>query len=428
MKRTLTTFALALTLAHSVPAVAAISTVDRVVAVVNSGVITEYELEQRVASISRGLKGKTSELPPADVLRQQVLERMIMEEIQLQYAQSAGIRIDDNQLERALARIADQNKASLAQMRQKVEADGNSWNEFRENIRDEMTQSRLREREVDAKIQVSDAEIDDYIKLNGAQSNEEFELSQIVVNIPENASPEQIQQRRARIQAARQELADGKAFANVAATYSDGREATIGGSVGWRAAGSLPPQFVDMLKNMQNGQITEIIRSPAGFHMFRLDNRRTEARREVVQQTEVSHILIKVNELNSESDAIRKLQQVRDRIAQGATFEDMAKAYSEDVSASTGGSLGWINPGETVPEFERAMNGLKVGQVSDIIRSPFGVHLIKVDARRQQDVTELRERMMVRDAIRQRKAEETFEDWLRQSRDRAYVVIKLKDE
>ncbi|TJZ78931.1 peptidylprolyl isomerase [Chitiniphilus eburneus] len=407
---------------------AQVTTVDRVVAVVNRGAITEGELDARIASVKKNLQGKSVQLPPDDVLRQQVLERMVLDQIQIQYANQIGIRVDDAQLERAISRIAEQNKLSMAEFRGKLEASGMSWKAFREDIRNEITIARLREREIDNKVFVSENEVDDYLKLNAGKAEQEFQLSQIMVSIPENASADQIQARRARIVAARQELADGKAFSAVAASYSDGKEAISGGSLGWRQSGSLPPAMLQLLDKMQVGQVTEIIRSPIGFHMFRLDEKREANHREVVQQTHARHILIKTSELVSESDAHQKLQQLRDRIVAGASFAEVARGFSEDGSAANGGDLGWVNPGETVPEFEQAMNALKPGEVSAVVRSPFGVHLIQVLERRQQDVTEERERFRVRMALKQRKSDEAFDDWLRQARDRAYVNIRLNDD
>ncbi|WP_148716930.1 peptidylprolyl isomerase [Chitinolyticbacter meiyuanensis] len=420
-------FLLAATLGGTI-AHAEVRTVDRVVAVVNRGVITEGELDARIASVKKNLQGKDVKLPPEEVLRQQVLERIVLEQVQLQYAASVGIRVDDAQLERGIARIAEQNKLSLPEFRAKLQASGLTWKAFREDIRNEITMSRLREREVDNKVQVTDAEVDDYLKLNAGKTDQQYQLSQILVAVPENANPDQIQTRRARIVAARQELADGKAFAGVAAQYSDAKEATSGGSLGWRSAGSLPPAFLELLQDMKPGQLTDIVRSPMGFHLFRLDDKRTDDKRQVVQQTHARHILIKTNELVSEADARQKLQQLRDRIVGGAKFDDIARAFSEDTSAASGGDLGWINPGETVPEFEQAINTLKPGELSNLVRSPFGVHLIQVIARRNQDVTEERERFQARMDIKQRKAEEAYDDWLRQARDRAYVDVRLKDE
>ncbi|WP_255992163.1 peptidylprolyl isomerase [Chitinolyticbacter albus] len=420
---------LATLLATSVATVQAqVQTMDRVVAVVNRGVITEGELDSRIASVKKNLQGKDVKLPPEEILRQQVLERIVMEQIQLQYAAGVGIKVDDAQLERAITRIAEQNKMSLPQFRTKLQESGLTWRAFREDIRNEIILSRLREREVDNKVQVTDAEVDDYLKLNAGKTDQQFQISQILVGVPENASPDQIQARRARLVAARQELADGKAFASVAAQYSDGKEATAGGSLGWRSAGSLPPAFLEILQHMEVGQITDIVRSPIGFHLFRLDDSRTNDKRAVVQQTHTRHILIKTNELVSEADARQKLQQLRDRITSGAKFDEIARAFSEDTSAASGGDLGWINPGETVPEFEQATNALKPGELSPIVRSPFGVHLIQVIERRNQDVTEQRERFQARMDIKQRKSEEAYDDWLRQARDRAYVDIRLKDE
>ncbi|MBE9610572.1 peptidylprolyl isomerase [Chitinilyticum piscinae] len=407
---------------------AAIATVDRVVAVVNRNAITQQELDQRIDEIRASLKQKNAELPPAAMLQERVLENLILEQVQLQRAQTIGLRIDDAFLENGLNRLAAQNNASLAEFRSRVEASGLDWKQFRESVRQQMLLGRLREKEVDSQVQVSDAELDDYLKLAADKAPVEFNLSQIYVPVPDNASPEQIQAARVKINDARKDLLAGRDFATVAATYSASGEMAKAGNLGWRSSASLPAPFVNLLNQTESGGITDVVRTPGGFHVFKLNEKRTQSEKVVVKQTHVRHILIRPNELVSENDALRKLTQLRTRIQQGEKFTELAKIYSEDGSASKGGDLGWISPGETVPQFEEAMNALAIGELSKPVRSPFGLHLILVEERRDQDITKDRERAKLRMEIRQRKAEEQYEDWLRQLRDRAYVVYKLKDE
>ncbi|WP_028452815.1 peptidylprolyl isomerase [Chitinilyticum aquatile] len=407
---------------------AAIATVDRVVAIVNRSAITQQELNQRVEEVRASLRQRKAEIPPTDVLQEKVLDNLILEQVQLQRAQDIGLRIDDSALENGLARIAAQNNLSLPEFRVRVEENGLDWKQFRESIRQQMLLGRLREREVESQVQVSEAELDDYIKLAEGNAPVEYDLSQIYIPVPDNASPEQIQAARVKINEARRELVNGRDFATVSATYSASGDFGKGGSLGWRPSASLPAPFVNLLNKTPVNGITDVVRTPGGFHVFRLNGKRTQSENVVVKQTHVRHILLRSNELVSENDARRKLTQLRTRIQQGEKFADLAKLYSDDGTAAKGGDLGWISPGETVPQFEEAMNALAIGEVSQPVRSPFGLHLIQVEERRDQDVTKDRERAKLRMEIRQRKAEEQYEDWLRQLRDKAYVVYRLKDE
>ncbi len=410
------------------PLMAEIITADRVIAVVNRNAITQVELNQKISTIRENLAQQKVKAPPEDVLQQQVLERMIIDQLQLQYAQQTGTRIDDNQLENAITRIAAQNQMSLPEFRKKLEENGMSWRGFRDQIRQEMLISRLKDREIDSKVVVTESEIDDYLKLAANKAQMEYDLAQIFIPVPENANPDQIQERRVKIQAARKELEAGSAFASVAASYSADKNANTGGALGWRPAGSLPPAFTALLDKLQAGQLTDVVRSPAGFHVFKLIDKRSQQEQVVVEQTNARHILVRSNEITSTTDAQQKLSQLRTRLINGEKFEELAMAFSEDASAPKGGDLGWLNPGETVPEFERAMVTLKIGEISSVIQSPFGFHLIRVDARRKQDVTLERARFKLRNELKQRKAEEQYDDWLRQLRDRAHVEIRLKDE
>ncbi|MGL4994960.1 MAG: peptidylprolyl isomerase [Deefgea sp.] len=423
----LRTATLTLTLLSST-LMAEIITADRVIAVVNRNAITQVELNQKMNTVRENLAKQNVKAPPDEVLQQQVLERMIIDQLQIQLAQQTGIRIDDNQLESAINRIAAQNQMSLPEFRKKLEETGMSWRGFRDQIRQEMLLSRLKDREIDNKVVVTESEIDDYLKLAANKAQMEYDLAQIFIPLPENANPDQIQERRVKIQAARKELEAGASFASVAASYSADKNANSGGALGWRPAGSLPPAFTALLDKLQAGQLTDIVRSPAGFHVFKLIDKRSQQEQVVVEQTNARHILIRSNEIVSTTDAKQKLSQLRIRLINGEKFEDLAKAFSDDATAPKGGDLGWLNPGETVPEFERAMDALKIGEISSVIQSPFGFHLIRVDARRKQDVTLERARFKLRNELKQRKAEEQYDDWLRQLRDRAHIEIRLKDE
>ena len=423
----LRTATLTLTLLSST-VMADIITADRVIAVVNRNAISQVELNQKINSVRENLAKQNVKAPPDEVLQQQVLERMIIDQIQIQYAQQTGIRIDDNQLESAINRIAAQNQLSLPEFRKKLEENGMSWRGFREQIRQDILLNRLKDREIDSKVVVTESEIDDYLKLAANKAQMEYDLAQIFIPLPENATPDQIQERRAKIQAARRELETGASFANVAASYSADKNANSGGALGWRPEGSLPPAFTALLDKLEAGQLTDVVRSPAGFHIFKLNNKRSQQEQVVVEQTNVRHILIRSNEITSTTDAKQKLSQLRTRLINGEKFEDLAKSFSDDASAPKGGDLGWLNPGETVPEFEQAMDQLKIGEISPVVQTPFGFHLIRVDARRKQDVTLERARFKLRNELKQRKAEEQYDDWLRQLRDRAHVEIRLKDE
>jgi peptidyl-prolyl cis-trans isomerase SurA len=344
-------------------------------------------------------------------------------------AQETGIRIDDNQLDRSMERIAQQNNMSLAQFRGTLEKDGMDFRKFREDIRTEIALSRLREREVDSRVIVSDAEVDNLLQLQKSKSLSEVELniSHVLVQVPENASPTQLQERRARAEQALAELTRGARFAQVAASYSDAQDALQGGSLGWRPSGRIPALFLEQLAPLQPGQHTGVIRSANGFHIIQLNEKRARNEQIIVQQTHARHILIRTNEAVSSQDAYAAILRLRERIVNGGNFEEVARIHSEDGSAPRGGDLGWLGPGDTVPEFEKVMDGLKVGDLSEPVKSPFGWHLIRVEERRSADVSAEREKLQVRQSIRARKADENFDDWLRQQRDKAYVEIRAEE-
>ncbi|HSD61954.1 MAG TPA: peptidylprolyl isomerase [Burkholderiales bacterium] len=412
------------------PARAPVVAVDRIVAVVNEEAITRSELQARMAFLERQMRTQGVALPPRDVFEKQVLERMITERAQLQFAAETGLRVDDVQLDRTLRRIAEENKLSTQQLRETVEKDGVTFTRFREDVRNEIILARLRERDVDNKLTVSDAEIDQYLATQDAQAGKstEYNVSHILLRVQEQASPEQIQALRRRAEEALAQLQAGQPFAQVAAAFSDAPDALQGGSLGWRPAGRLPTVFVEVLGKMKPGDVSPVLRSPNGFHLLKLVDVRGADATAVITQTHARHILIKTSELVSENDARNRLVQLRERIENGASFADLARLHSEDGSAGNGGDLGWVSPGDTVPEFERAMDALKPGQLSEPVKSPFGWHLIQVEERRTQDVTKDRQRLVARQAIRARKGDEAFQEWLRQLRDRAYVELRLEEK
>ncbi|MCZ4305104.1 peptidylprolyl isomerase [Zoogloeaceae bacterium G21618-S1] len=404
--------------------------VDRIVAVVNNDAITESSLAERTEQIKRQFGRQGGQLPPDEVLRKQVLERLVVERAQLQLAGETGLRIDDTALGGAIDRIASSNKLSAAQFRAALEKDGVDWSEFRENIRQEMLIARLREREVDARVVVTDAEIDNFLKNSpDAADSREYDLSHILLRAPEGPSPEQLNALGQKAESIRARALAGEDFAKLAAEFSNAPDALQGGALGWRPTSSVPALFIEALQSLKPGEVSPVMRSPAGFHLVKVNDIRGAKATDVVavQQTQVSHILVKTSEVVSDTDARLRLETLRTRILNGEDFAALARANSADLSAAKGGEIGWVYPGDTVPEFERAMDALKVGELSAPVKSPFGWHLIRVDARRTQDVSEERKRAVARNTLRQRKADEAYEDWLRQLRDATFVDYRLDE-
>ena len=405
--------------------------VDRIVAVVNKEVITASELQERVGFAERELSRQGTPLPDRRLLERQVLERLILDKAQLQLAAEGSIRIDNLQLDRAIERIAENNNLTLTAFRQAIERDGVQFDRFREEVRRQIVLQRLREREVDERIEVSETEIDLYLEENKSAGAEraEYNVAHIVVRLPEQASPERIAQARSRAEKARDEARAGGDFARLAASYSDSADALQGGLMGWRAAERLPELYSAALQTMKPGEVSDVLRSPGGFHLLRLLDRRGAGAGRSVVQTLARHILIKTSEVVSEAEARRRLTELRERIVTGgADFAEIARLNSADASAAQGGNLGWIFPGDTVPEFERAMDALKPGEISQPVKSPFGWHLVQALERRTGGLPAERLRFLARQALRERKSDEAYQDWLRQLRDRTYVEIRLEDK
>ncbi len=405
-----------------------VGVIDSVIAVVNDDVITRRELNERLDDVVRQLKKQGTPLPPTDLLERQLLERMITDLLQMQYANESGIRVDDTQLDQAIVRIAQQNNfSSISEFRARLETEGVDFKKFREEIRNEIISTRLREREVESKLVVSDTEVDNYLanKARMGASEEEYHLAHILVVVPEQASADKIQAARDRAEQALGQIKDGADFAQIAAGSSDAKDALNGGDLGWRTSDTIPALFMNELQNLGPGQVTAVLRSPSGFHILKLVEKRSSKAPVVVTQTHARHILIKTSEIVSETEAKNRLVEIKNRIDNGADFAEQAKRFSQDGSAQQGGDLGWISPGQTVPEFEEALNKLQPNKVG-MVKTQFGWHLIQLIERRSADISEQQRRQQARVAIGTYKSDEQYQDWLRQLRDRAFVEYRIQ--
>ena len=403
---------------------------DRIVAIVDQAVVTEQELESRIATVTAQFKKQGTELPAEAILRKQILERLITDTLQLQYAAQTGLKVDDNQLDKTIGRIAEQNQLSLAEFTEALAKDGVSMTKFRADIRNEITLARLREREVDGRVNVSESEIDNFLTSQAAnnENQDEYEIAHLLIRTPEEGATEDIQKAKSKVDSALTELKAGMSFAKVSASFSDAPNALEGGSLGWKKASQMPALFLDALRAMQVGEVSAPLRSPNGFHVLKLNNKRGGNSPLVIQQTHARHILIKLSEIMSEKDGKLKIDGIKERLDNGEKFEALARQYSEDSTASSGGDLNWVNPGDTVPQFEKAMNELKDLQISMPVLTQFGWHLIQVIERRSQDMSKEAARLKARQEIRAKKADEAYQDWIRELRDRAYVEIRLEDK
>ena len=401
---------------------------DRIIAVINDDVVMKSELDEKVRTVINQLKEQGTTPPPSSILQKQVLDRLILTKLQIQMAENTGIRVDDESLNRTISNIAAENKLSLAQFREILESDGYHYEKFREDIRHEILTSRLRQRQVDNRITVTDREIRNFMDNQEHQGEieTEFSLSHILISTPEGLSASEREEAKKIAEKIVADLKNGGDFVQLAATYSDSQDALDGGKLGWRKAGQVPTLFAEFVADMEKGDFSDIIRSSSGYHVIKLlDVRSTE--QVVVTQTNARHILIRPDELISDEDAKTRLQQLLLRIKGGDDFADLARGHSVDsVSAADGGSLGWVSPGDLVPEFENAMNSLAPGEVSPAFKTQFGYHIVQVLERREHDSTEDVKRAKARESIRQRKLEEARQNWLREMRDDAYVEYRLE--
>lgn len=420
---------LSLWIVLAAPAQAA-TPLDRIVAVVNDDVVLESELRDGIRTIVSQIQQKGDKLPPQDVLVKQVLGQLIMNKLQLQVAENTGIRVDDETLNRAINDIAARNKLSLSDFRRILEQDGYNYEAFRQKIRNEMIIARLRARQVENRISVTDVEIDNYLATRELQGGGEkqYRLSHILIALSQDASDEI---RELAHQVAEQilvELEAGRDFAALARKYSDSPQAKNGGDLGWRKLKEIPSLLSDEVRNMKVGDVSSIIEDESGFHIFELTDTRTD---DVYMetQTHARHILLKTDELNNEAEVRTRLEQLRQRILNGEDFGELARASSADTaSAINGGDLGWISPGSLVSKFEEVMDSLKPGEISEPFQTNYGWHIVQVLDRREQDSTVEYRRSQARAAIRERKSEEVLQNWLREIHDEAYIDYRLGDQ
>ncbi len=416
-------------LAASAPPTAA-EELDAIVAVVNDDVVVQSEVDHEIDLVIPQLQQQGTAVPPPDQLRKQVLERLILKRLQQQRARQLGIDVDEATLVETMSNIAARNGISLEELKATLEAGGIRFADFREDTRMQILTSRLQNQEVVRNIQVTDQEVDRLLARE-AQSlvpREQVRLSHILIALPDDPTPGQVAQAEKKANAVVAKLRAGADFAAVAAASSDGRTALQGGDLGWFEMAAVPSLVSDLARTLVKGEITEPLRSPSGFNIIKLTDIKGGAP-DNVTQTHARHILVRTNELVSDADAKTRLTQLRQRIQGGDDFATLARAHSEDTgSALKGGDLGWVSPGDTVPEFEEAMNALAPGEISEPFKSPFGWHIVQVQERRTQDTADELLRLKAREAIQRRKAEEATEAWLRQLRDEAYVEVRSDGE
>jgi len=402
---------------------------DRIVAVVNDDVIVESELNARVETVVAQMKDAGTEPPLTGVLRRQVLDRLILDRLQLQLATRAGMRVDEETLNQSVAAIAAQNQLSLREFRDILELDGYDFAKFREEVRTELLITQLRQRQVDNRIRVSQQDIDNYLATLSRQGGEanSYHLGHILIAVPEAASPEEIELARARAEEVIAEIGDGADFAQTASAVSDGQQALAGGDLGWRSAAELPTIFAEVVPSLGVGEVSDPIRSPSGYHIVMLQDMRGEEQ-VMVTQTHARHILIRPSELVSDAEAERRLSVILERLRNGDDFGELARSNSEDPgSAVKGGDLGWVSPGVFIPAFERTMDSLRPGELSEPFKTQFGWHVVQVLERREKDDTDQARRTKAGEEIRRRKLDEELQNWLRRMRDEAYVEYRLDD-
>ena len=403
---------------------------DRIVAVVNDDVIMQSELSVRMNLIRSGLEEAGTPIPPDDVLARQVLERLIVDRIQLQLADEYDLRIEDDELNRTMDELAARNSLSTSDFRKIMERDGYDFAKLREEIRSELLVARVQQRFVSNRVAVSSRDVDDYLATVEKQGggNREYRLGHILVAVPEGASPEEIGESREEALALLAELRAGLDFSEAAVIHSDGQQALQGGDLGWRRASELPTLFADVVPDLSRSEISEPIRSPSGFHIVKVVDTRS-GQTHVLTQTRARHILLQPNEVVSEADARARLLHLRERIAHGADFAELARAHSDDTgNAAMGGDFGWVGPGDLPPALQSAVDTLEESEVSAPFETERGWHIVQVVERRAYDGTEEVRRANAVRAIRGRKIEEELQTWIRQIREEAYVEYRVDDE
>jgi len=406
---------------------AAADEIDKVLVVVNDNVITESEFEQRLSRIKTELSARGGEMPPEDQLRQRVLDRMILEEIQLQRAERAGIQVSEAELDQTMRNIARRNNLNLEQLKAAMSQEGIDYGLLRENIRAQMIAQRLAERQVARDVVVTEEEIDAFLtqpraKQASTQKRTRYNISHILLNVSRSWDQARIQSTRSKAQEIVKRIRGGMDFEQAAISYSQAEDAFDGGALGWRAPTQLPDLFLSALNRIDPGEITDVIRSPNGFHILKLNDVEGGGPRKV-RQYKVRHILVRTDEFTSPQEAAQRLEQIRNRIINGEDFGELALAHSDDtVSSVEGGELGWLSPGDTVRPFEDVVQDLEEGEISQPVRTPYGVHIIQLMDTRTAEPTEM-ERAIARRQLRAIKTEEKMREWRDRLRDQAYVKI-----
>lgn len=401
--------------------------VAKVVAVVNKQVITAYDFNQRLEAVKQNYQRQSAALPDEAALKQQLLDRMVIEAVQLDYAENMGLQVTDGQLDKAIERIAESNQVTVAQMQAEITKQGQTFESFKEDIRKEILFSQLKQREVESRTQVSEAEVDAYLRKQGKQQEgaAEYQLRHILVELPEGMDEATRTAKKAKIEEALAAIKAGGDFASIAQRFSEAGDALEGGQMPWRSKTMLPTLFAEQLPSLAKGQVSGILQSENGYHVIMLQDVRTDATLDKpINKTQARHILIKVDENHSEADGKRRIEQVLLRLKQGEDFAKLAQQFSEDGSGKKGGDLGWLNQGDTVPEFETAMDALSEQALSEPVRSPFGWHIIQVLARKQEAAGPEVKRQKARIALREKKVESDYEAWLEDLRASAYVDIR----
>jgi len=401
---------------------------DRVAAVVNDGVVLASELDDQMAIVTERLKQQKLELPPQNVLRQQVLERLILQEIQAQRATKAGLKVPDETLNSALSEVAQRNNLPLSQLPEALQQQGIDYAAYREDMRKELTLGLLRQRDVLQRIAITPREIDQYMEKESKlpAADEEYNVSHILIAVPQEATPAQLDAATKQAEDVYTRAKGGEDFAKLALAYSKSQTALEGGSLGWRKGGELPTFLTDTIAKLKPGEVGEPLRTPTGFHIIRLNEVRGGGKKTMESQVHVRHILMKTTELADDATVKQKLTTLRDRILKGEDFAGLAQVNSQDPgSGAQGGDLGWTGPGTFVPEFEAAIANLKEGEISEPFHTQYGWHIAQVLGRREFDNTDEIKRRQAIEAIRASKADEETELWLRRLRDDAYVETKL---
>lgn len=403
----------------------AIQPLDSIIAIINDGVITQTQLDEKVAEIKQQIRQKGTPIPDNQLLSRQVLEQMILENVQLQMAEQQGIRVDDLSLNSALQNIASRNKITLDSLRKQLEREGISFENYRETIRNDLTIQQLQQRTVLSKVNVSDEEIDQLLEqqAENASSRDRYHLAHILITTPEAASPEDISKAYNKAEQALAFLKEGDAFHDVALRFSSGSQAINGGDLGWRDAAQLPGLFLEALKPMSKGDISPPLRSTSGFHIIKLVDKKSQ--KHIVEQTHARHILMRTDAITTEDNVRKTMNSIKRQLNKGADFAKLAAKYSQDPgSKNNGGDLGWASEGQFVPQFEKVMNSLAIKQISEPFRSQFGWHILQVLERRKQDETRQLMRSRAMQSIQQRKADEELQLWLRRIRDESYVEYR----